>query len=50
MTVMVLGLSGVGKSATIHSLLGQEPAAGYKETKKVCVRCARGGGGLVMCV
>ena len=34
-TVLVLGLSGTGKTATIHSLLGREAPAGYHETKRV---------------
>lgn len=37
-TIMVLGLSGTGKTATIHSLLGREQPQGYQETGKV--RCA----------
>lgn len=32
---MVLGLSGVGKSATINSLLGRPQPAGYRETGRV---------------
>jgi signal recognition particle GTPase len=35
LTVMVLGLQGVGKTATIHSLLGKPQPAGYQETNKV---------------
>lgn len=34
-TIMVLGLNGVGKSATINSLLGRAQPTGYKETGKV---------------
>lgn len=34
-TIMVLGLQGTGKTATIHSLLGREAPAGYRETGKV---------------
>lgn len=36
-TIMVLGLSGVGKTATINSLLGRQQPAGYRETGRV--RC-----------
>lgn len=34
-TIMVLGLSGVGKTATINSLLGRQQPAGYRETGRV---------------
>ena len=37
-TVLVLGLSGAGKTATIHSLLGRPQPVGYRETNKVRVR------------
>lgn len=36
-TVMVLGLSGVGKTATIQNLLGMEPLSGYHPTDSVQV-------------
>lgn len=34
-TIMVLGLQGTGKTATIHSLLGRPQPVGYRETSKV---------------
>lgn len=36
-TVLVLGLSGVGKTATLHNLLGMEPLTGYHPTDTVQV-------------
>ena len=34
-TILVLGLSGVGKTATLHNLLGMEPLTGYHPTESV---------------
>jgi hypothetical protein len=34
-TVLVLGMSGVGKTATLHNLLGIEPLSGYHPTEGV---------------
>jgi hypothetical protein len=36
-TVLVLGLAGVGKTSTLHSLLGNEPLSGYHPTDSVQV-------------
>lgn len=36
-TVLVLGLSGVGKTSTLHNLLGMEPLTGYHPTDAVQV-------------
>lgn len=33
--VLVLGMSGVGKTATLHNLLGMEPLSGYHATESV---------------
>lgn len=34
-TVLVLGMAGVGKTATLHNLLGSEPLSGYHPTDSV---------------
>jgi hypothetical protein len=41
-TIMVLGLSGTGKTATINSLLGRPQPVGYKQTNKVRLHACGG--------